>query len=505
LPEKQDHGWHLDFYDEARPFASVQDLGLTVDVLALARSNGAREGTPFFVSPDGRPDARLNRFWREPSVRTLARESQRRYAYSLKVWLNFLHAYGVEWDQAGPDTVAAFKEWRMSALEADEHVGAGSFGADLAAIKRLYGWASLALPGIESPIRVRSWGTTKWDEPSERMELSPSGIRRADVKWLTPDAYRLWRDIGLAGFTREGVQSERWVGDNEDRDVGFADGLFGTGLRRAEWSSLLTLELPPDDGSALHRRWLASACGKRGRGRRYWVSGKVAAQVRFYLEDGSRQPAVARAQQAGRYEALPQRWLLEQTVENGSLVVRDAKGQQHRTRLDALTPAVRSMLFKQTPSGLEPLSLWLNENGLPRPKNAWNKTFAAANKRVGRELASDAGGQAQLWARPHMLRHSFALRWYTIATFVAWQRTSGLSPDEQRDLRHQLGDVWFLLATLLGHRSAETTRNSYLEPFQSLQIEQLMALMDSDDRAALERLVDAVADAEPRVLTAASA
>jgi integrase len=505
LPEKQYHGWHLDFYDEAHPFASVQDFGLTVDVLALARSNGARDGTPFLVSPYSRPDARLNRFWREPSVRTLARESQRRYAYSLKVWLNFLHAYGVDWDQAGPHTVAAFKEWRMSAVEADQHVSAGSFQADLAAIKRLYDWASLALSGIESPIRVRSWGTTKWDEP-ERMELSPSGIRSSDVKWLTPDAYRLWRDIGLAGFTREGVQAERWVGGNEDRDVAFADGLFGTGLRRAEWSSILTLELPPDDGSALHRRWLASACAKRGHGRRYWVPRKVTAQLRFYLDEGSRQAAVARAQQAGRYEALPQRWLLERTLDNGSLLMlRDAKGQVHRTGLDALTPAVRARLFMQTSSGLEPLSLWLNENGLPRPKNAWNKTFAAANKRVRRELARDAGEQARLWARPHMLRHSFALRWYTIATFVGWHRTSELCLDEQRDLRHQLGDVWFMLATLLGHRSAETTRNTYLEPFQSLQIEQLMALMDSDDRAALERLVAIVADAEPRVLTAASA
>lgn len=64
-----------------------------------------------------------------------------------------------------------------------------------------------------------------------------------------------------------------------------------------------------------------------------------------------------------------------------------------------------------------------------------------------------------------------------------------------------MGDVWFLLATLLGHRSADTTREYYLEPFQALEVEHLVALMDDDDRDALERLVDQMGAGEPRVLT----
>ena len=161
-------------------------------------------------------------------------------------------------------------------------------------------------------------------------------------------------------------------------------------------------------------------------------------------------------------------------------------------------------LFREGAGGLEPLWLWLNDDGTPRLKQAWHKTFARANARVDKALATrDAAGR--LWARPHMLRHSFALRWYCIATFVAWQRTALLTEAERRDFRNQLGDVWFLLATLLGHRSAETTRQVYLEPFQALQVEHLVALMDADDRSALERLVETLGAAEPRVLTAALA
>jgi hypothetical protein len=44
------------------------------------------------------------------------------------------------------------------------------------------------------------------------------------------------------------------------------------------------------------------------------------------------------------------------------------------------------------------------------------------------------------------------------------------------------------------------TRSVYLEPFQVLQVEELIALMDADDRQSLERLVAAVGVGESRVL-----
>lgn len=99
------------------------------------------------------------------------------------------------------------------------------------------------------------------------------------------------------------------------------------------------------------------------------------------------------------------------------------------------------------------------------------------------------------------MRHSFVLRWYCVAKFVASQRTAMVTETERRDFREQLGDVWFLTATLLGHRSAETTRTAYLEPFQALEVEHLVSLMDADDRSALERLVETISTGHPLVLS----
>ena len=434
-------------------------------------------------------------------MRSQASTTKRRYAFSLRVWLNFLYRIGVSWDRADADVLASFKVWRLSIEDNTDHVVAGSFSTDLAAIRKFYEWASVRA-GVDNPVRLCALGEKVSGGTAVGLEASPSRVRRADVKWLTPEAFRLWRNVGLRGFSLEGLPSERWRGRTEDRDVAYAEGLYGTGLRMAEWSSVLTVELPSQQQRGLFRIQLASACAKGNRGRRYWMRRRVLQLAQFYCEEGSRRAAVASAQLQGRYEVLTNRWLLREVRKGGQLRVVNPKGESVSVALDALTPKLRMRLFQEGPGGLEPVWLWLNDNGLPRSTSAWHKSFDRANQRVTREFAR-AGVDDALWCRPHMLRHSFALRWFCIAKFVAWQRTGLLSEQERRDFRDQLGDVWYLMATLLGHRSPETTREVYLEPFQALDVEELIALMDADDRAALEQLVETVASDQPRVLTAA--
>ena len=492
-------GWTLHFYDFRQRFVSVDDVvpGLG-DVEARAKRNGARDGTPFFLDPWGRADALVNAYWRDPLVRGRATGTVRRYALSLKVWLDFLHGVGVRWDLASRSELAAFKEWRLSAEENPQHVSPNSFCVDRAAIRGFYLWAA-EQQGIDNPVRARVIATSWMGGGQVVLESTPSGMRRADVKWLTPQAFRLWRNLGLRGFTMGGVPRHDWRGATEDRDVAFVEGLFGTGLRIGEWASVLTVEVPQPGSEGLVRSRVASHCAKGGSGRSFWMRRRVAQQVHFYLQEGGRTAAVARAQRAGRYEQVADRWVVEHVRRDGQLEVVDGQGSRRTVRLDALGPSTRMTLFRRGRDGLEPMWLWLNHDGTPRPKHSWYKTFDRANTRVAKALAQEGG--TPLWCRPHMLRHSFALRWYCIATFVAWRRTDMLTKQEQRDFRNQLGDVWFLLATLLGHRSAEVTRNVYLEPFQALQVEELIALMDADDRQSLERLVATVGVGEPRVLT----
>ncbi|MFE4753223.1 hypothetical protein ACFRIB_23600 [Streptomyces mirabilis] len=55
--------------------------------------------------------------------------------------------------------------------------------------------------------------------------------------------FEQWRDVGLSGYGFDGARRAGWRGRNEDRDVAFVDGLYGTGLRLQEWGSVLDVEL----------------------------------------------------------------------------------------------------------------------------------------------------------------------------------------------------------------------------------------------------------------------
>jgi hypothetical protein len=93
-----------------------------------------------------------------------------------------------------------------------------AFAVDQTAIRRFYSWAAVQR-GIENPVRVRVIGETFFGVERAALESTPSGTRRANVKWLTPEAFRLWRNLGLRGFTAEGLPAEDWKGRTEDRDV----------------------------------------------------------------------------------------------------------------------------------------------------------------------------------------------------------------------------------------------------------------------------------------------
>lgn len=81
-------------------------------------------------------------------------------------------------------------------------------------------------------------------------------------------------------------------------------------------------------------------------------------------------------------------------------------------------------------------------------------TFDAANERI------ESLGLENFRCTAHMLRHSFALRWYAVGKLIKYSRLGHLSAGEQRDFREEIGDVWHLVQTMLGHHNVETTRAS---------------------------------------------
>jgi hypothetical protein len=104
-----------------------------------------------------------------------------------------------------------------------------------------------------------------------------------------------------------------------------------------------------------------------------------------------------------------------------------------------------------------------------------------------------------------MLRHSFALKWFSILSMVWKHRIEGFTAEELKDLRDLFGDIWYQMAALMGHRDPTTTRGIYLEPFAALEVDYLMSLLDGEETAAVDALVRTLAADSGRVLAAADA
>lgn len=459
----------------------------------------------------------------------------RRYAYTLVVWLDFLMAIGRSWNEATARDVEAFKDWRLTDMRNYERIQATSFDTDRAGLNTFYTWAS-GWYGIANPVKtvpaagtdsadasLHSSGATEGHRYSNRRRdpLRPAGSKRRQVKWLLRPALEQWRDIGLRGYGFDGCRKTGWRGFHEDRDVAFVDGLYGTGLRIREWASILDIELPTGGRAGLHRAWLAAECIKGGgEGRNYWIPRRSLQSVLGYMDptEGSRTEVIRRAQRRGTYEKLRGIRIVSGRGGLGRTIYVEGPAGPVPMSLDVLCPDERQLLFRRTPHGLEPLWVWLSITGLPKKPYSWEDTFDAANERVkeawvrstdpDRQMSEEnrerARSQCPLWATPHMLRHSFALRWFSILSLVEERRLTGFTDEEAADLRDRIGDFWMQLAMLMGHSHPDTTRDHYLEPFTGLQVSYLMELLDDEEQAGVDALVRAFASVGGSTLGPAS-
>lgn len=427
--------------------------GQTEGLASWAGRSGIKDGQRFLIGPEGRPDLRVNSCLASAKWRNLKEGTHKDYTYSVGVWLNFLVQLGINWWEAAEEDAQEFLFWRVTDPENEQSVQTNSFARDLAALKKFYKWMN-GKYGIFNPFE-------DFD--------APRIIRRENVKWLDPGGYTRWCDLGLRGLDLSGRPDPWWRGRNEQRDVAFADGLYGNGLRVSEWASVMLPELP-----AYSRRRgyytcdLAEACAKGGYGHQYWTPRSAMKGVLSYVE-GARAAAIQRAQAAGRYERIADRRLVLEMHGTESVTLEGVRGGTETKRWNDIGPRTRLRLLRRGEYGLEPVALWLNEDGLPRQGRGWEHTFDAANRRI-RDL-----GLESFSCTAHMLRHSFALKWYSIGKLVHAARLGHLGEDELRDFRDQFGDVWHLVQTMLGHAVVETTKEIYLEPFRNLDVELLLA------------------------------
>lgn len=453
----------------------------------LERGFGIGEGQRFLLRPDGSSDRDVSCYFASSEFRRLARGSQVSYATDLKVFLSFLERLGVNWRDATHDTLLDYDYWRRKDDRNPRRVSGAKFARELAAVSHFYRWQVRRGTVASSPVRSIPVRDRRGDIVL-RSQIQPANVRSVKVKWLTPRAYRRWRDVGLGGYGSDGLPDTSWRGRNDGRNLAMSDFMWASGLRLREAGIILLPELPESTGAEQYVRGRVAEAVAKGRAREYWVSRRALHRVKTYVST-TRADAVRRARAAGRYDDNGGQLLVESVSHRGDITYQDGRGQLSRTHVDLLDDQARLLLFRETPEGLEPLSLWLTESGTAMPYLTWEAVFAQATARCKAQ-------EVPIACHPHMLRHSFALR-MLVTLIHAFDRRLGLSEQERLEYRHLFGDPWVLVQTMLGHAHLSTTRAYYLEPVQGLQVDMFLNAETDDD--SIQDLIARIAQTSPRI------
>ena len=416
-------------------------------------------------------DVALNAFFCSADMLRCAPLTQQGYARDLAAFLTFLWSgrAGRGWRDATAEDHSAYLVWRRFD-EAGPHVAASTWNREVAAVNRFYVWqmrarnlATNPIPQMASRRPYEDWGSDGGQPVLRPATYSHAGSRER-VQWLTAEAYRRWRDVGVRGYSAAGLPDPAFRGRWASRNAVFCDLLVRTGMRLSEQAGLTVFEVPTDRGVGGYTSFrLSPALAKGGSSRVVYVPASVITDLVGYATT-DRAEVVARAQAAGRYRQLEAPIVMADASRS---VARISGGR--RVPVAALSWAERQRLLVEGPGGLEPAAFWLSEDGLPMAVSSWKSMFRVSNERCARH-----GVPVRAYA--HMLRHTFA-----VITLEQLQRgliaeLADSSPAQRGQYVRVFGDPLDWVRRRLGHRSVVTTQ-IYLHALAELEMATRMALV----------------------------
>ncbi|WP_312030531.1 site-specific integrase [Methylosinus sp. H3A] len=433
-------------------------IGARSITLQEQRAIGGLDHQVPMILLDGRTyDDNLDRFLLDlPLNGVRSRHSLRAYGYDLMIWVRFLEqACGKSVWEAVHSDIAAFHRARRRG-DAGARISAASWNRSVAALDKLYRWAVVEGIVASSPFMHRDeWRRGQGPRRVRviaRNEAYERAAKRMDVRFISLEDYRVFRDVGLRGLTAAGAERPGARDRNSTRNALFAELLLTTGMRLEEASFLLAAEIS-DSAQATRggQGWfeLPPALTKGDRGRRILMPGRVLHEISAYID-------IERAHAISKFRSR-QGW---ETIERPIFVHRRASGAASipirnggAIPIEALTPDERGRLVICDDEGvpLEPAVLWLTEVGQPVQPNTWEATFTRACRRC-----SAAGFPMQV--SPHRLRHAFAVHMLAMLIQNRLRDASVAAGDAGTEAYHRmLGDPLQQVQRLLGHASLTTT------------------------------------------------
>ena len=425
-------------------------------------------------------DTHLDRFFLDlPLNGVRSAHSLRAYGYDILLWVRFLEeARGISlWKAARPDVAAYHRARRRN--DAGSRISAASWNRSVAAMEKLYKWAETEGLVSASPFthrdvwrRANAGGRGRIVARNDAFERS---AKQSDVRFVSLEDYRRFRDVGLRGLAPDGMERSGARDRNGLRNALFAELLVVTGLRLEEASFLLASEVEalPQASSPDHQIWFDLPAGltKGDRGRAILMPRRLLDQLRAYVTV-ERAHAVNKFKTRAGWRAVATPIFIRRPAPGARSLVLHNGGT---VPLEAITPQERGSLIICHVDGqpIEPAALWVTEVGQPVQPNSWEVAFARASRRCA------ANGFA-INVSPHQLRHTFAVHMLAMLIQQHLRGAASMpSGGPAEGYRRLLGDPLQQVQRLLGHASLATT---------SLYLDHIITRADTVD-AAVEELL----------------
>ncbi|WP_327161943.1 hypothetical protein [Streptomyces zaomyceticus] len=466
------------------------DVIAAAEVASLLRRRGVRDGAPVFLDENTQmPLLPLCEYGKYLATALLDESTLKDYGRVLGRLDNHLADLGSDVLSATETDLISYRSHRTQSQE--KPIGASAWGKESFVLDDFYGFLVSRKFLSRRPVRLAARG---------RNALAPRVRSSMDIRHLTFDQYRYFRDVGLGGQLANSQVDSTFRGWSPLRDRAGADIALGSGTRWREWSTLLLPEVglwPGMPGGAAE--FVVQACAKYGKARTVYVPKDATASADLFclLE---RPDIVRRAAQTLERKARDL-FVVSKVDTAGGCVRGILDGVVREFQISAMPPKLRRAAVFEGKFGLEALSLFVCRGGLMPGADAWKGYRHRAWTRMN-ALADETTPHlpTRRW-RWHDLRHTYALRLLAYLENIMDGSESDVHARRRRHRSYLTGHIrhnpLLIVSRRLGHANPETTYQ-YLQYTDDLinEFEAAFSSWVSDDEVTYAEMAsDAMAGA----------
>ncbi|MGW6818617.1 hypothetical protein [Streptomyces sp. NPDC055005] len=420
------------------------------EAAALLERRGVLDGTPVFLDEETQmPVPALCEYGRYLSTSLLDESTLKDYGRAIFRTDNYLAKLESDVLSASESDLVAYRNYRTQLQK--KPIGWDAWSKESFVLDDLYGFLVDRKILSHRPVRVAARG---------RNPLAPRVRVGMDIRHLTFEQYRYFRDVGLGGQLPNAQVDLTFRGWSPLRNRAGSDIALGSGQRWREWSTLLLPEIglwPGIPGGAAE--YTVQACAKYGKARTVYVpEDAVASADLFCLLE--RPDIVRRAVRTLERKARDLFVVSEVDIASG-WVRGVLDGAVREFEMSAMDAKLRRITVYEGEFGLEALSLFVCRGGLMPGADAWKGYRHRAWTRMN-ALADETTPHlpARRW-RWHDLRHTYALRLLTYLENLMDGEEPDLQARRRRHRSYLTGHIrhnpLLIVSRRLGHSNPETT------------------------------------------------